>query len=87
MAIGDMKIVVNGVDLRAEGQLFTLSPDALIEERARLVAKWHAEEVEHRILAGENEFTLGDVHYTVPAWHREPIKRLRVEWARWKGRP
>jgi hypothetical protein len=63
-------------------------------ERAQMEAKRRAEEVERRILAGENHFTVaappgshvGVYVYNVPAWRREPIKRLRVEWARWKAR-
>lgn len=42
--------------------------------------------IEQRILAGENDFTIGSVRYTVPQWYREPIKRVCVEWARWKAR-
>jgi hypothetical protein len=42
--------------------------------------------VEQRIISGENDFTIGGVRYTAPTWHREPITRLRVEWARWRAR-
>jgi hypothetical protein len=71
------------------------SPDfgTVLDEWMREAARCHVAEVERRILAGENrvEMPYGDmlgqkVVYTVPVWHREPIKRLRVEWARWKAR-
>lgn len=60
--------------------------DRMVGDAAFVDARARAAEVEERILAGEDGFTIGNVRYTVPAWHREPIKRLRVEWARWRGR-
>lgn len=71
------------------------SPDfgTVLNEHVREAGRRHAAEVERRILAGENRIEMpygGMVGrravYTVPIWHREPIKRLRIEWARWKAR-
>jgi hypothetical protein len=60
--------------------------DRMVDDAAFVDAQVRAAEVEDRILAGEDGFTIGNVRYTVPSWRREPIKRLRVEWARWTDR-
>lgn len=56
---------------------------------SRAIYEQRLAEVERRILAGENRIEIpagGFVRhrevYVVPAWRREPIKRLRVERAR-----
>jgi hypothetical protein len=91
--MSNLKLVIDGVDLDSAEQALQVDALAWVEERARLGAKWRAEEIERRILAGENRIEIpagGYVRhreiYTVPTWRREPIKRLRIEWARLKAR-
>lgn len=61
--------------------------DFVVDSIAHGVAMAQALYVERRILEGDNEVTVRDVAgrtvvYSVPRWTREPLKRLRVEWAR-----
>jgi hypothetical protein len=46
---------------------------------------WHSDEVYR---AGGDGLVIEQHEPWTPPyrWHREPIKRLRVEWARWKAR-
>lgn len=46
------------------------------------------QEIERRILEGENDFTVADLaggritRYIVPSWRQHPINRFRIEWKR-----
>lgn len=62
-------------------------PPKLDEAAAAQFAARHAERIEQRIIAGENRLVVeapGDNWIVVeaPSWRRQPIRRLRLTWAR-----
>lgn len=65
------------------------APTAATHEMNRLAAgvlERRSAEIDRRILAGENRIQVGKTVYTVQSWREAPIKRLRIEWARFRSR-
>jgi hypothetical protein len=92
-------IVIQGPELDDRESFAGDAIHARIRAEAARIAREQNAEVERRILAGEDRIEIpffpfgGDASsemrrlvYVVPSWRHEPIKRLRVEWARWKAR-
>lgn len=62
-----------------------------IADEVRVAGLRQVAKVEQLLLEGHNEVTVEGVGrkpiiYTVPAWHKAPRDRLRVEWRRWRWR-
>jgi hypothetical protein len=77
----DLDIVVQQGDLRV------FDPEALVRERMMAQARQSQE----LILRGSNSITYdgsngSTVVLEAPKWHKRPVDRIRLVWARWRYR-